>query len=147
MTIHRLATIALVFGMAAAGQGRRGMPDATPEQTATIARLNAALAPQMQRLAAARLDLVAAALAQPRDNAAIRARVAAIRAAELELEKARAAAFAQLQATANKLSADQIAALAAAAGRGGSNSSGYRTSMPHVTANQASALLDMTAGL
>jgi hypothetical protein len=85
-------------------------------------------------------------LAQPRDDAAIRARVEAVRAAELELAKARAAAFADLQASVNKLNGDQIAALAATAG-GGAGRGGYRSSMPHVTARQASELLDMTSFL
>jgi hypothetical protein len=108
--------------MAATGQGRRGMPNATPEQTAVIAKTNVSLAPQTQRLAAARSDVVAAAFAEPRNDAAIRARVEAIRAAELDLAKARAAAFMELQSSVNKLSADQIEALATGAtgGAGGS---------------------------
>src|SRR4051812_26907098 len=146
-TVHKLLAAALLFAGIAAGQGRRGIPNATAEQTAAIARINTALAPQTQRLAAARSELIAAALAQPRDDAAIRVRVGSVRAAELELAKARARAFAELQSSANKLNSDQIAALALAGGGGGGGRGGYRTSMPHATAKQASALLDMTAAL
>jgi hypothetical protein len=109
--------------------------------------VNDAIASPAQRLAAARADLVAAAFAQPPDDAAIRARVEATVAAELELAKTRAAAFAELQSSANKLSDAQIRALAASGSGGGAGRGGYRTSMPHVTAKQASALLDMSAAL
>src|SRR5205809_158889 len=145
MITRKLFAAVLLFTIAAAGQGRRGIANTTPEQNAEIARMNAALAPQTQRLARARSDLVAAALAQPRDDATIRARVDAIRDAELELANARADAFADVQSSVNKLTADQVSALAAtgAGGRGG----GYRASMPHITAKQASALLDMSAAL
>lgn len=81
--------------------------------------MNAALTQQTQRLATARSELAAAALAQPRDDAAIRARVEAVRAAEAEMAKARAAAFAELQSSANKLGSDQVAALAATIAGGG----------------------------
>src|SRR5581483_10430048 len=50
----------------------------TSEQTTAVARMNAALSPQLQRLAAARTNLVAAALAQPRDEAAVQAALRAI---------------------------------------------------------------------
>jgi hypothetical protein len=146
MTIHKIWLIAILFSMSATGQGRRSIPNATPEQSAAITNINAALAPQTQRLAAVRSALIAASFVQPRNDAAIRAHVEDIGATELELAKARAAAFAELQSSVNKLSADQIDAFAASgdAGRGGA---GYRTSMPHVTSKQASTLLDMSAVL
>ena len=143
MSIGKIVAAVLLFNMAAAGQGRRSIPNATPEQTAAIANITATLALPMQRLAAARLDLVAAALADPRDDAAIRGHVKAIGAAELELVKARAVALAELQSSVNRLSTDQITAFAAVEGNGGSG--GYRTSMPHVTPRQASALLDLAS--
>jgi hypothetical protein len=147
MSVSKILISPLLFAMVAAGQGRRGVPNATPEQNAAIARMNAALADQTQRLVAARSDLVASLFADPRDEAASRARVAAIRTAELELAKARAAAFAAIQSSPNKFSGDQISALAAAVGGAGGGRGGYRTSMPHVTAKQASALLDMSTAL
>ncbi len=122
--------------------------NAASEQTTAIARMNAAISPQLQRVAAARTNLVAAALAQPRDEAAVQAALRAIRDAEIDLAKARTTAFAELQASPNRLTGDQIAALAAAAGAGGGGGRGvYRSSMPHVTARQAAALLDMTTAL
>src|SRR4051794_17784912 len=111
MITRNLAVAVLLFSVTAVAQGRRGVPNATPEQTTAIARMNTTLAPQMQRLATVRSELVAAAFAQPRNNEAIRARLAAVRVAELDLAKARAAAFAELQSSANKLSGDQIAAV------------------------------------
>ena len=147
MTVRRIVTAGLLLSFAAAGQGRRGIPNVTPEQAAAIARINGVLAPQIERLAEARAGVVAAALAQPRDEAAIRARIAAVRSAELDLAKARAAAFAELQSSSNRLNDDQVAALALAGGGGAAGRGGYRTSMPHVTAKQASALLDMNAAL
>src|SRR5215475_8153852 len=85
----------------AQGRGGRGIPDATPEQTAAIARWNAELAPQTARLAAARSDLIAAAFGAQPDDARIRAKVDAIRSAELDLAKARAEALARVQASAD----------------------------------------------
>jgi hypothetical protein len=134
----------VVFSVAAAGQGSRGIPNTTSEQAAAIARMNAALSPQAQRLASARTELVAAALALPRDDGAIQAKLEAVREAEGDLAKSRAGACAELQSSVNRLTADQITALATT-GAGGRGS--YRTSMPHVTAKQASALLDMTDAL
>ncbi len=148
----RLAALAILTlaaaGALAQGRGGRGVPNATPEQTAAIAQMNAGLTSDVQRLAAARADLIAAALAAPRDDVAIHAKVEAIRAAELELAHARADAFARLQASAERLAPNQVSALAAmgAGGRGGARG-GARTSMPHVTARQALALAGMTAGL
>jgi hypothetical protein len=126
MTIYRAATTVLLFSVAALGQGRRGILNLTPEQTAEIARMNGTIAPQMQGLAMARADLLAAALSQPAD-AAIRKRMGEIRAAELELAKALATAFAELQSSINKLTDGQIATLAAGGGVGGAGRGGYRT--------------------
>jgi Domain of Unknown Function (DUF1080) len=160
MNFHRaaLAAIALVsfasFAMLAqgqppAGRGGRGIPNATPEQTAALTQMSADSALQAQRLAEARAAVTAAALAQPRSDAAIKADVEAVRAAELALANARADAFAKLQASPAKLDAGQIAAAAASFGApmGGRGGGAARTSMPHVTANQAVALTEMTSGL
>jgi hypothetical protein len=139
LTIWMAYAVMLLFSIAAKGQANS---NTTGGQVTAIAAMNAALAPLAQRLTTSRTDLVAAALAQPRDETAIRTRVEAVRRAELELANARAVAFAELQASPNRLAADQVAALAAGGARGS-----YRSSMPHVTANQASALLEMTAAL
>jgi Domain of Unknown Function (DUF1080) len=142
------AAILNILAASAAAQGGRGLPNATPEQNAAVARMNAELAPQMERLTAVRAEAIPAALAQPADDAAIRTKVESIRAAELNLAEARAGAFEKLQASANKLTAQQVAALgnAGAGGRGGGRGL-YRTSMPHVTARQATVLSEMSAKL
>jgi hypothetical protein len=152
MTFKRaaLAAIAILnlasLPMLAQGRGGRGIPNATPEQTAALTQMSADLASPMQRLADARTDLIATTLAQP----AIKAKVDTLRSAELALANARADAFAKLQASPHKLEAGQIAAVAAsfgAGGRGGGTGGAARTSMPHVTAKQAIALTEMTSGL
>jgi hypothetical protein len=130
------------------GRGGRGLPGATPEQNAALAQMNAEFAPQTQRLAAARTDLIAAALTQPRNDSAIQAKVEAIRAAERDLANARADALAKLQASANRLAPAQVAALPGAVGASGRGGGGAaRSSMPHVTAKQALGLTDMTSSL
>lgn len=148
-SVGRALAAVLLLNLAAAcvfAQGGRGLPGATPEQVDAVQRMNAELAPLIQRLSAARAELLAATLAQPPKDAAVQDRVEAIRAAEMALANARASAFATLQASPNKLAAGQVAALAAAPpGRGGGGRGVYRTSMPHVTAKQATALLAMTS--
>ena len=148
MTIARVAALAVLsMACALAQRGGRGLPNATAEQSAAVAQMNADLAGPEQRLTAARADLLAAALAWPRDEAAIRAKADAVGSAELALANARADGLAKLQASANRLSAEQVAALAnlPAGGRGGRAAT--RTSMPHVTRQQALALTSMTADL
>jgi Domain of Unknown Function (DUF1080) len=149
-------TIATVSGIAlgvcslagAQGRGGRGIPDATPAQSAAVARLSADVAPQTERLAAARTDLIATTIASSTAENVIRAKVEAVRAAELELAEARADALARLQDSAARLNPAQLQAMAAASSGGrGAGGRGYRTSMPHVTAAQAGALLDLTAAL
>ena len=131
-----------LVGVLALAQGGRGIPGATPAQVDALARMNAELAPLIQRLSEARSALLAAALAQPPNEAAMQAGAKAVRAAELETAHARAAAFANLQSSPDKLAPSQVAALAATPpGRRGA----YRTSMPHVTAKQATALLAMSS--
>jgi hypothetical protein len=150
MTKRQVFAIVAMCGVAAAqGRGGRGIPNATAEQTAALSQMNEALAPQMDRVSVARTEAIAAALAISRDAAATRSKVEAVRAAELDLANARAAAFAKLQASAAKLSPQQVAALAQSGpgGRGGGGRGGYRTSMPHVTAKQATALIDLAAAL
>ncbi len=112
--------------------------------------MSADVALPARSLVEARADLIATALAQPRNESAIQAKVDAVRAAELALANARADAFAKLQASPDKLTAAQIAAVAASfgtAGRGGGAGGAARNSMPHVTAKQAIALTEMTSGL
>jgi hypothetical protein len=135
--------------------GRGGIPNVTPEQTAAITQMNADLASANQALADARTAVIQASLA---GRAGVQAKVDAVKAAELTVATARADAFQKLQASPNKLSADQVAVLAAgggggrgggrgagggAAGRGGARS----TTFPHATPAQANMLMAMTANL
>ncbi len=86
----------LIFGsfiFAQAPGGRGAIPNATPEQTAAIAQMNVDLAPATQALTVARNAVVAAALAVPRDDAGIRTKVDAVKAAELTLANSRTDAF------------------------------------------------------
>ena len=133
----------------AQGRGGRGIPHATPQQTAALSRMNQELVAPIQELNAARAGLLRAALSPPRDDRAIQSKVDGVRAAELQAANARAAAFAQLQASENRLAPDQVAALAAqnSFAGGGARGGAYRTIMPHVTARQAGVLLDMTTAL
>ena len=151
------ACAALTFAQAPGGRGG-GIPNSTPEQTAAVAQMNTDLAALTQSLAAARTAVVAASLAVPRNNAAIQGAVGAVQAAEISLASARATAFAKLQASPNKLAADQVPALATnagGAGRGGGGAAGRGagggarggTTFPHATAKQAKVLLAMTAAL
>jgi hypothetical protein len=143
------AMLAIDLAAAAFPQGRggRGLPNATPEQITAITRMNSGLAAPSQRLDAARADLLAAALAQPRDDRAIQSKVDAVRTAEIQLAHARADAFARLQASPDKLSSAQVTSLAAqgGGGRGGAGGGAPRTSMPHATVQQANALLQMSS--
>ncbi|HEX3876486.1 MAG TPA: DUF1080 domain-containing protein [Bryobacteraceae bacterium] len=159
MKAHKQASsvtlILLVAASSAFAQGRGGrggVPNMTSGQSAALAQLNATLAAPAQKLIAARTAVVSASLAEPRNDAAIRAGIESVHADELALANARAAAFAALQSSPDKLSADQIAAFrtsSAAPGRGGGGGGAVpqtRTSMPHVTIQQADALIQMTAG-
>ncbi len=139
-----LAVLASCAAALAQSRGGRGPGGATPEQAAAVARLNAELAPEAGRLSAARQDVIAASLT----GVALAAKVDAIRAAELAMGEARADAVARLQSSPSRLAPAQLAGLTQllAGGRGPGGQS-YRTSMPHVTATQARALLDLTAAL
>ena len=148
--IATLAGIAVGVRALAGAQGRggRGIPDTTPEQASAVARLTAEVAPQAERLAAARTDLIAATLATSTAEDVIRSKVEVVRAAELEVAKARSDALARLQGSAARLSPAQLGALAAASSGGrGAGGRGYRTSMAHVSAAQSGALLEMTSAL
>lgn len=134
-----------------AGRGRGGIPNATPEQTAAIAQMNTDLAPLTQTLATARTAVTAASLTQPRDNAAIQAKVADLKSAEIALANARADEFAKIQASPNKLSPDQVTALAAfgggRGGRGGGRGATNAPTGPDINGDQGRAILAMNDSL
>ena len=106
-------------GRAGGGGGfGRGMtfPHATPAQANVLMAMTANLATLSQSLTDARTAVITAAYAEPRNNAGISAKVAAVAAAELALANVRADVFAKIQASVNKLDDEQINTLAAANG-------------------------------
>lgn len=127
----------------------RGIPNVTEAQTTALAQMNASLAPAVQAVAAARTAITAAVFSEPRNDAALQAKVEALAAAELALAKARADAFTTLQASPDKLSPDQVAAFAAAAGRGGGGAPGgqNRGSIPRIREPQVTALTRLSTEL
>ena len=118
-------------GGGAGGRGGGGLPGVTPEQTAKLAELfTAGLATETAAVTAARADLATATFLDKKDDAAIKAAVAKVQAAELALANKRAAAFATLQASPEKLNEAQVTAFVAAGGvvggggRGGAGGGG-----------------------
>jgi Spy/CpxP family protein refolding chaperone len=131
------------------GNGRGGIPGATPEQTAALSSMNADLAAPTQNLTAARLELLKASLASPRDDAAIKIKVQAVADAELALASARANAFAKIQASTDKFSPQQIAVLATTGGGRGSAGArgGVASNIPDLTSPQAADLTQLTGSV
>ena len=138
------------FAGAPGGGGRGGgpggpgaIPGLTPAQQTAVASMNQAVAPQSQTLSSARTALAQATYS---DAAAIPPRLAEVNAAELELAKARADAFAKLQATSERLNAQQIDALvtqASGGGRGGRGGpGGPGGGNPEMTRWRASVSMD-----
>lgn len=149
LIIVPLLTLSYLASAQAPG-GRGGLPNATPEQTAAITQMNTDLAAAIQSLAAARTAVIQASLDAP---GTVRAKVDAVKAAELTLAAARADAFQKLQTSPNKLSTSQVAVLTAGGGRGGrgggaAGRGGARTTtFPHATPAQAEVLMAMTTNL
>jgi hypothetical protein len=98
------------------GGGAGGIPNMTSHQVGALTQMTGEVTPPAQAVNAARAELAAAAMAEPRNDAAIRAKADALGAAELALAKARASAFAKLQASANRLAPNQVTALIAIGG-------------------------------
>ena len=95
------------------GRGGRGggLPGATPEQNQAVMEMNTALAPLVTTATTARNELAQIAIADVKNAAGIKAAADKLSAAELAVASARAEAFAKLQASPNKLSAEQVTAL------------------------------------
>ncbi len=115
----------------AGGGGRGGIPGITAEQTAKVNELfTTGLAAETAAVTAARAELATATFADKKDDAAIKAAVGKVQAAELALANKRAAAFATLQGSAEKFNEAQVTAFIAAggalpaAGRGGAGGGG-----------------------
>jgi len=103
-------------GGAGGGRGTVGVPNLSPAQGSALAGLNSQLAPLTQALNAARAAVTSASYAMPRNDAEIKARADAVVSAEVALASARADRFAAIQASPDKLSGNQVAALIAKGG-------------------------------
>ena len=146
----KYAFLIALAGLALWAQGPgRGIPGLSESQSAALAGMNADLAGQVQAVNAARSALTAASFAGRSNDPALRAQAQAVAAAELSLANGRADALAKLQSSPARLAPNQLAALAAAAGRGGQGtprSEGHGT-IPRVREAQVAALTRMSTEL
>jgi hypothetical protein len=94
-----------------------GQPNAA--QQAALSAMDAAVAPQVAALAAARLALSTAVFATVPNAADIGAKAQALGAAEQALALGRAAEFERIQTSSNRLSVQQVTAVRTQIGRGG----------------------------
>ncbi len=140
-----IVSFSAVLSMVAQGPGR-GIPGATQRQTDAVGRMNSEIAPLLQSLTAARSAMTSAAFALPRDEQAIRTKAAVVRQAEIAVATARGEAFAKIQASADRLSKPQSAALAAA-GAGGRGGGPARGTIPGIREAQVAALTKMSSDL
>ena len=101
------------------GAAAPGAAPLTAAQTAALGAMDQAVATQNTAATAARAAFATATYAQPKNDADLRDKNTILGAAELALANARADQFAQVQASTNKLAADQIAAFVATGGRAG----------------------------
>ena len=106
-------------GQPAAGGrgGRGGLPGATPEQTQAVTDMNTSLAPLVAADTAARNDLGTVAISDGRNAARMRRLASSSVRPNSLLRQPVRQAFAQLQAGANKLNAEQVTALIAGGGK------------------------------
>jgi Spy/CpxP family protein refolding chaperone len=104
------------------GGGRGGLgPDATEEQRTAYQQYNQELAPLTEKVTAARTELADAVFAEKVDEAAIKAKSAALAKAQEELSIGQAKAFAKVR---SKFTPEQITNIKAAAARGGGGGGG-----------------------
>jgi len=115
-------------GGAGTGAGGRGnlIPGIRTAQTNVLIQMTTGVAPLTAALNAARAALTAAAYAEPRNDADIRAKADAVKTAELAVANFRANLFTKLQGSADKLNPEQVEAFV---GIGGSFS-GLNFSQP-----------------
>src|SRR5439155_12620864 len=85
-------------------------------QTVALTRLTTDVMPLTRILTSARNALAAAAFAETRNDAAIRAKAESLQVAEMTLAQARADAFGRIQSSANKLAPDQVEVFVAMGG-------------------------------
>ena len=109
------------------GPGLRGIPQLTPKQQAAIQAVREVSAPLSQGVTEARNALNAAIYTDKPDPANIKAKAEKLATAELALAQARAEAFAELQASPEKLSlpSRQISMLLGGSGNGFGGPGGF----------------------
>jgi hypothetical protein len=116
---EQIAAWKTVGGSTPGGRGDRGVATyLTQRQAAALTRMNTDLAPLVQAASVARNALRDAPPAE------MTAKADALKAAELTLANARAAAFARLQASPAKLSPGYVASLVSSGGGGGRGGGG-----------------------
>ena len=101
-----------------------GTPGLSRDQQIAVNAMNAAVADLNQKVAAAQNALSVATFTETPDQARIKAKIDALSAAEMALAAARVDAIAKLQASANRLSAEQLAGLQQSAAGGGGRGGG-----------------------
>jgi hypothetical protein len=145
-----LAIVLAGVSLSAQGPGR-GIPGLTNQQSAALVRMNADLAAPLGALNAARSEMIGIAFAVPRDDRAMTMKAEGVRDAEITLARARAAAFAGLQTSADRLSAEQTAALIGTGGgrggQGGGRAGTARGTIPNIRETQVSVLTRMSTDL
>ena len=99
-----------------AAVGATTIPHSTPSQGNALYQITLDTTQLTQALTDARTAVTAAALAEPPNAATVKTKVDAVAAAELKLANARAGALVKIQASADKLDAEQLAALIAMGG-------------------------------
>lgn len=105
----------MLAAMAGGGRGAQGfrsggtIPRIREAQVNALTTLSTDLMSLARTAAEARTALAAAAFTAPKDDAAIQAKASVLKAAELALATARSEGFARIQASANRLAADQTA--------------------------------------
>jgi hypothetical protein len=108
------ALIATSGGGRGGAQGAGGVHTTIPHireaQISALMQLTVQVMPLTRTLNAARTALNSAAFTLPADEAAIRSRADAVKAAELAIAKARADALAKIQSSDNRLAPEQLAA-------------------------------------
>jgi Spy/CpxP family protein refolding chaperone len=119
MIVASLVMMSSLSVSAQEGKGRRGgggLPNATEEQTAALQQMNQEIRDVRQKVTQARTELNDAIYAAKVDEAAIKAKAAALAKVEEEQAIASAKAFAKIR---SKFTAEQIETLKTMGGRGG----------------------------
>lgn len=140
LTLHAATFLAL-------GQqpqsGFSSIPNLTPKQSDELTKLSAGFAAQTADVAAARKELLTSIFSKSRSDEAISTAVSKVCRTEIALANFQATALTGVQASPNKLSADQRKTWVAMGGLPATRSG--RQAIPNITQRQLSALTKMAA--